>query len=261
MSDSLLKNRVAIITGGSMGIGRAIAFAFASEGVKLVLASRTASCLEDTKRELAAGGTDVTTLCVDVSHEAECRNLVELALDVYGDINILVNCAGLQRPIGFVTDILSREWLETVTVNLFGTFLCMQAVLPTMMKNSYGKIINMSGGGAVSPRARFSAYSASKAAVVRLTETIAEEVKPYHIDINAIAPGAVNTRLLEEVLQAGDAAGEEEKLKAEKQRASGGTPPEKAAELALFGHSFGTADQREGMRAFVEKRPAAFTGE
>ena len=229
-----LKDKVSIITGGSGGIGKAIAIAFAREGAHLVLASRTQSQLEASKQEIESlSEAKVEILRADVSDAKQVKDLVDFALERFATIDILVNCAGVLGPVGLSSEIDAQKWLEAVQINLFGTFLCIKAVLPVMMAKKKGKIINFSGGGAVSPRPRFSAYSAAKAAVVRLTETLAEEVKEYDIDINAIAPGAVNTRLLDEVLKAGEAAGEE-LVKAIKQKQDGGTPPEKAAELAVF---------------------------
>ena len=231
----ILKDKVSVITGGSQGIGKTIAIEFAREGSHLVLSSRTEADLQATKREIeAASSVKVEIFRADVSQPKETEDLARFALAKLHTIDILVNCAGLQAPIGFVTDIDSQVWLQTIKVNLGGTFLCIKAVLPAMIKKKRGKIINFSGGGAVSPRPRLSAYSVSKAAVVRLTETLAEEVKHYHIDINAIAPGAVNTRFLDEVLAAGEAAGEAELAKALKQKREGGVPPKKVAELAVF---------------------------
>ena len=230
-----LKNKACIITGGGRGIGKAIALAFATEGADLVLASRTLSELEETEQEIL-NLTDriVAVVPTDISQSEEVGRLVDFTLGKHATVDILVNCAGIYGPIGRITDSNSDEWHKAININLFGTFLCIQAVLPEMMKRNRGKIINLSGGGAVSPFPRFSAYSASKAAVVRLTETLAEEVKEYHIDINAIAPGGVNTKLLEQVLAAGEAAGKDFLQKALKQKEDGGTPPEKTAELAVF---------------------------
>ncbi len=231
----ILKDKVSIITGASGGIGREIARAFAREGSHLVLASRTGANLEAIRQEikkLSSSGIEVFQ--ADVSKPQEVTGLVGFALAKFATIDVLVNCAGVQGPIGMVTDIDSEKWLETIRINLYGTFLCIKAVLPTMIKNKKGKIINFSGGGAVSPRPRFSAYSASKAAVVRLTETLAEEIKEYNIGINAVAPGAVNTRMLDEVLAAGEAAGEKELAAAIKQKKEGGVPPDKVAELIVF---------------------------
>jgi len=229
-----LKDQVSIITGGARGIGKAIAIAFAKEGSNLVLVSRTMSELEATKREIESlSATRVEIFRADVSQPREVEDVVEFTLKEFDTIDMLVNCAGVPGPIGLTCDIDEEKWLETFLINLYGTFLCIRAVFPTMMKNKRGKIITLSGGGAVSPRPRFSAYSASKGAVVRLTETLAEEVRECNICINAIAPGAVNTRMLDTVLEAGEAAGEE-RAKAIKQKQEGGTPPERAAELSLF---------------------------
>ena len=231
----LLEGRVSLIIGGSRGIGREIAMTFAREGSHLVIASRNESELETAKREIDNVSTVKSeTFRADVSHPEEVKRLVNYTLKEFDTIDILVNCAGIYGPIGKATSIDSEKWIETININLYGTFLCIQAVLPIMIKNRKGKIINLSGGGAVSPFPRFSAYSASKAAVVRLTETLAEEVKEYNIDINAIAPGAVNTRLLDQVLEAGEAAGKDNLMKAIKQKQDGGVSPEKVAELAVF---------------------------
>jgi len=231
----ILKDKVSVITGGSQGIGKAVAAEFAREGSHLVLNSRTEADLQAAKHEIeAASSVRVEIFPADVSRPQETEALGRFALAKFSTIDVLVNCAGLQSPIGLVTDNDAQVWLKTINVNLGGTFLCIRAVLPTMMQKKCGKIINFSGGGAVSPRPRLSAYSASKAAVVRLTETLAEEVKPYNIHINAVAPGAINTRLLDEVLAAGEAAGEAELAKALKQKREGGVPPQKVAELAVF---------------------------
>lgn len=230
----VLQDKVSIITGGSRGIGKAIATAFAREGSSLVLVSRTKSELEATKQELANFNSKVEVFEADVSKEKEVKETVDFTIEKFTTIDVLVNCAGILGPVGFITDVNSENWIQTININLYGTFLCIKAVLPIMIKNKKGKIINFSGGGAVSLRPRFSAYSASKAGVVRLTETLAEEVKEYNIDINAVAPGAVNTRLLDQVLEAGDTAGKKELAKAIKQQQEGGVPPEKVAELAIF---------------------------
>lgn len=230
----ILKDRISIITGGSGGIGKAIAAAFSREGSSLVLVSRTGSDLEKTKRELTGSHSKVEIYPADVSKEEDVKGLVDFTLDKFGTVDILVNCAGIQGPIGLITDIDEKEWFEAIKINLYGTFLCIKAVLPIMMKNNNGKILNFSGGGAVSPRPRFSAYGTSKAGVVRLTETLASEYKGYNIGIHAIAPGAVNTKMLDLVLAAGESAGKEELSRALKQKREGGVPPPQVAELAVF---------------------------
>src|SRR3989449_8579553 len=156
------------------------------------------------------------------------------ALEEFGRVDVLVNAAGIYGPIGPLVENDLEEWVQAVQINLLGAVFCMHACLPHMLARGKGVVINFSGGGAVAPFPRFSAYSASKAAVVRLTETVAEEVKDSGVRINAIAPGAVNTRLLDQILAAQDRAGKEFYAKALEQKANGGTPPELAAELAAF---------------------------
>jgi len=231
----ILEDKVSIVTGGSSGIGKAIATTFAREGSHLVLASNIESELETAKQEIRdASPVQVGTFLADVSLPEDVDNMVDFTLAEYSTIDILVNCAGIYGPIGLITDINADDWIKTININLYGTFLCMKAVLPTMIEKKKGKIVNMSGGGGVSPFPRFSAYGTSKAGVIRLTETIANEVKGHNIDINAIAPGAVNTRFLDQAMAAGEAAGKDFLAKAIKQKKEGGVPPEKVAELALF---------------------------
>ena len=160
--------------------------------------------------------------------------MVGSVIGKWGKVDILVNNAGIQGPIGSVIETGIDEWIKTVHVNLIGTFLCTRAVLPSMIKQQRGKIINLSGGGATSPRPNFTAYGVSKTGVVRFTETLAEEVSKFNIQVNAIAPGSVNTKMTEEILNAGKAAGDKAISEARNQLETGGTPPEKAAALAVF---------------------------
>ncbi len=127
------------------------------------------------------------------------------------------------------------DWVRAIEINLMGSVLMCRAVLPQFRAKHYGKIVQLSGGGATNPLPRISAYAASKAAIVRFAETLAEEVRDDHIDVNSIAPGALNTRLLDEVLEAGpERVGESFYAKATKQRQSGGTSLECGAALAVF---------------------------
>src|SRR5258708_5958462 len=137
--------------------------------------------------------------------------------------------------MGRLEEVDWQAWVDAVHINLFGTVLMCRAVIPVLRACGYGKIINLSGGGATAPLPRISAYAASKAAVVRLTETLAEELKGCHVDVNAIAPGALNTRLLDEVLTAGpQRVGQDFYDRSLKQRDSGGAGLEKGAALATF---------------------------
>jgi len=127
------------------------------------------------------------------------------------------------------------EWVQAIEVNLLGSILLCRELLPHFKKNRYGKIIQLSGGGATNPLPRLSAYAASKAAIVRFAETLAEEVRADHIDVNSVAPGPLNTRLLDEVLQAGpEKVGKDFYERSLKQKAEGGAPVEKGAALSVF---------------------------
>jgi 3-oxoacyl-[acyl-carrier protein] reductase len=151
----------------------------------------------------------------------------------FGRADILVNSAAVQPPIGPFWENDPGEWLRTILINLGGVFLCCRAVVPVMIRQGKGKIIILSGGGAASPRPYFSAYAASKAAVARLTETLAEELKPFNIQVNAVSPGAAYTRMTEEVLAAGSAAGEVALAQARRVKEEG-LRPDAAADLCVF---------------------------
>jgi 3-oxoacyl-[acyl-carrier protein] reductase len=228
-----IENKVAIVTGSGRGIGKAIALTFGREGAHLVLASRTLSEVEATALEARSEGRQALAMKVDVSLRQEVEAMVASTLAEFGRIDILVNNAAVQPPIGPLWENDSDEWLRTVLINLGGVFLCCRAVVPAMIRQGGGKIINLSGGGASSPRPYLTAYAASKAAVVRLTETLAEEVKEFGIQVNAIAPGAASTRMTEEILAAGSAAGAVALAEARQAKEEARTP-ELAVELAVF---------------------------
>ncbi|MBI2887068.1 MAG: SDR family oxidoreductase [Chloroflexi bacterium] len=230
-----LQGRVAVITGGGRGIGAAIALEFAAAGAALALASRTPSELAQVVTRCEALGALCITQPTDVADPAAVRHLMEQAVARFQRLDILVNAAGVYGPIGLITDVETEAWVRALHVNLLGTLYACQQAVPVMMRQGFGRIINFSGGGATAPLPRFSAYGVSKAAVVRLTETLAEEVRPYSITVNAIAPGAVDTRLQDEVLQAGERAGDlYQRIQALRESGAGGTPPEVPAKLALF---------------------------
>jgi NAD(P)-dependent dehydrogenase (short-subunit alcohol dehydrogenase family) len=230
-----LQDRVAVIVGAGRGIGEAIASRFAAEGAKLVLAARTAPELQAVTELVNAAGGTANFVVADVTAPAEVAHLVQKSIEAFGNIDILVNAAGTYGPIGRVWEIDAREWANAFSVNLFGAFHLCQAVLPHMIRAGRGKIINFSGGGATSPLCRFSAYGVSKAAVVRLTETLAEEVKEFNIQVNAIAPGAVDTKLQDSVLAAGEKAGDLlHRIRRLRETGEGGTPREVPADLAVF---------------------------
>ena len=206
-----LKGRHCLVTGGGRGIGRAIALALAREGAHVAILARTGSELDETAALLAEQGQEALKLQADVGRRDQVDAAVERVLAAWGGVDVLVNNAGIQGPIGRVEEVDPEAWMQVVQVNLGGCFYCTRKVLPTMIAQHYGKIINLSGGGAVGPRPFFSAYSASKAAVVRFSENLAGEVAEHGIDVNAIAPGAVNTRMLDQRLAAGAAVSPQER--------------------------------------------------
>jgi 3-oxoacyl-[acyl-carrier protein] reductase len=152
-----------------------------------------------------------------------------------GGCHILVNNAGVYGPKGEIESIDWVDWIRAIEINIFGSILMSRAVLPHFKTQGYGKIIQLSGGGATSPMPRLSAYAVSKAAIVRYAETLAEEVRGTGIDVNAIAPGALNTRMLDEILAAGpDKVGKDFYERSLKQKETGGAGLNKGADLALF---------------------------
>jgi 3-oxoacyl-[acyl-carrier protein] reductase len=192
-----LRNRVALITGASRGIGRAVAEAFARNGTRLVLLARSSTV------EPVAAGLGATAVRGDVSNPADVERAVQTAIERFGRIDVLVNAAAVLGPAGEVWSTDPDAWLETIQVNLFGTYGTVRAVLPHMIRQNRGKIVNFAGGGAAYGYPRFTAYAASKVAVVRLTETVAQECAGYDIQVNVIAPGAIETDMLKAVRAAG----------------------------------------------------------
>jgi 3-oxoacyl-[acyl-carrier protein] reductase len=160
---------------------------------------------------------------------------VQATLDAFGRLDVLVNAAGIYGPIGLIGQIDLDAWRGAIEVNLLGTLYTCHYAVRAMASQRSGSIINFSGGGATSALQRFSAYGVSKTAVVRLTETIAQEVSDRGIRVNAIAPGAVDTALQDEVIKAGERAGDlYERILALRQTGAGGTPIEIPAALAVF---------------------------
>ena len=237
-STAQLAGRSALVTGGSTGLGYAIARALGGEGANVGICGRNAAVLEracDSLSALATGGQQVFWQACDVSSEEQVNGLVGRALEACGQLQILINNAGVQGPIGPTEEVSLEEWRRTFEINLYGTLYSCRALIPHMRRQGYGKILNLSGGGAASPRPFFSAYATSKAAVVRLTENLAEELRGTHIDVNAVAPGALNTQMLEQTLAAGPGlAGEGQWKQATKQKQEGGSSLDGAASLCVY---------------------------
>lgn len=227
----------ALITGGSQGLGRVIAEHFLAAGAEVVLCARNATELAATRAALAEKFPTRKVLAqpCDVSDEAQVNALVAFALAELGSLDSLVLNAGVYGPMGPTESVSLAEWRRAVDINLLGVLLPSRAVIPHFKQAQRGKIIVLSGGGATNPLPNISAYAASKAAVVRLMETLAEELRAFRVDVNAIAPGALATRLVDEVIAAGPervGAAFFEKNKNWKEK--GAVPLELGASLAVY---------------------------
>ncbi len=232
-----LAGRNAIITGASQGLGKAIAQHFLREGANVVLCARSEADLNQTRDELArlAPERKVLARTCDVSNEAQVNDMVDFALGEFGSVEVLVANAGIYGPMGPTESVDLDEWRRALDINLFGVLLPCRALIPHFKQAGAGKIVVISGGGATNPLPNISSYAASKAAVVRLMETLAEELKPHHVDVNAIAPGALATRLVDEVLAAGpDKVGAAFFEKNKQWKEKGAVSPDLGAALAVY---------------------------
>jgi len=233
-----LVGKVALITGASQGLGYQIAKRFASEGANLIICSRSKNEIEDVVSEFSQdldSDQRIYGFDCDVSVQVEVDHLFELIENKFGNLDVLVNNAGIYGPLGPIEDNEWSKWVKAIEVNLIGSAYVMRKSIEVMKKQDSGKIIQLSGGGATQPHPNASSYAASKAAVVRLAETLALEVAVFGIEINSIAPGAMNTRLFEQVIEAGaDLVGQEFYEKTLKQKESGGSGFDNATSLAVF---------------------------
>ena len=187
-----LEGKVAIVTGGSRGIGRVIALGFAEAGANVVVCSRTLTDLEKVAEEIEALGRRSLAVETNIAVKSEVDNLVEKTLEKFGTIDILVNNAAMNimRPL---TELREDGWDKVMNVGLKGYYLCSQAVAKVMVEKNSGNIINISSGAAVKAAPMLGAYSISKAGVVMLTQLLAADLARYNIRVNAIGPGMVKT--------------------------------------------------------------------
>lgn len=230
-----LDGRVALVTGGVGGVGSIIARALAAEGAALTLLGRSEDRLRAQAATLGATGREVLWVQADVEDPEAMEAAVAATVAAHGGLDILVNCAGRYGPFGPVHLVDPQSWASNIRTNLIGTFNAIRAAVPAMIeKGRGGTIINLSGGGSSKGRPTFSAYASSKTGVVRLTETVADELRPYLITVNALAPGGVYTEMTKELLRSPGLAAPGDLAEAERIRATGGTPPERIGELAVF---------------------------
>jgi len=231
-----LQDRNAIVTGGSQGLGRAIVEAFLREGASVAFCARTAADVERTLAELRPGlraGQQLVGVRCDVAQAADIDRLFAAAAPL-GDLHILVNNAGVYGPIGPVETVDFDAWKATFDINVFGAMQCARKAISGMKQRRYGKLIFISGAGAA-PIPNCSAYTLTKMAVTRMAEALAEELRPFGIDSNAIAPGPLNTRLIQDVLKAGPGqAGADFYAKNVKWSEGGAVSPELGANTAAY---------------------------
>ena len=233
-----LTNKLALVTGASRGLGDAIARQLWAAGASLALVARDSKALEELAASLPEAphadqklGVFQADIADIASVEATCAGVVAQL----GDVDVLVNNAAIQGPLGPLESLDFATWKAVFDVDLFAAVRLCQLVIPGMRRRGGGKIINISGGGATGPRPDVTAYACAKTALVRLAETLAEELKDAKIDVNSVSPGAMNTRMLEETLAAGPAGIRREYQQAmERKQKGSGVPPEKAAELVVF---------------------------
>lgn len=231
-----MRNQVAIVTGGSRGIGREIALQFAREGCRIAVTARDEKALKETAASIKTEtGSDAILFPLDIRDVSAVDAMVRGVNKRFNKIDILVNAAAVVGPIGPFEKTDQDGWEQTFSVNVLGTYTVCQAVLPTMIRQKRGAIINFAGGGAFGARERFGAYSVSKAAVVRLTDVMALELKQHGISVNAISPGQVNTEMFDAMVAAGpDKVGEKGWAEFEKRKKTGGDPIDAVGRLARF---------------------------
>ena len=230
-----IKGKCVLITGAGRGIGKRLALGFAAEGAKVGLLARSQAEIDLAKLEIEQAEGIAIRLRADVRNIDEVARAVERMREQFGSIDVLIVAAGIQGPIGPFLTAKPKAWNETVETNLIGAANACRAVLPWMIERRSGKIILLSGGGSAYARPNFTAYAASKTAVVRFGETLAEEVRDHNVQVNTMAPGAAYSHMTDEIINAGEErAGRKEIEDAEQVRITGGMPAEKQIALASF---------------------------
>ena len=231
----ILDAKVALVTGGGSGIGEAIAARFVKAGATVVVAGRNRERLVQTARAIGAH-----PIAADVAEEGEAASLVTETVSRFGGIDILVNNAGISGPVARAEDLDMKEWDLTVAINVRGLILCIKHAVPHMRRRGGGSIINMSSLMGLRGYPMRSAYTATKFAVIGITEAVAQEVGPDNIRVNALCPGAVNGELMQRVIAArakAEGRSPEEIIRVnytEKAALRRWIEPEEVAEAALF---------------------------
>ncbi|MDP9053874.1 MAG: SDR family oxidoreductase [Acidobacteriota bacterium] len=224
----------ALITGAGRGIGKRLAIGFAHAGMPVGLLGRSQSELDVTKLEIEHAGGRAHRFRADVRDFEQVTAAVDRMTAVYGQVQVLIANAAVLGPIGPFAGHRPRDWEEIFDTNVIGVMNACRSVLPQMTQRRSGKILVIVDSSASSPRPNFAPYSASKAAVVRFVESVAEEVRNQNVQINCFSPGGAYTSMTDEILAAEELAGPKEVEDAEQIRLTGGVPPERQIQLALF---------------------------
>jgi len=234
MTVHTLKDKGVLVTGAGRGIGKRLALGFASAGARVGLLARSKAELDLAHLEIEHAGGMALRIRADVTDFEQMCAAAERMRANFGGVHVLVAAAAIQGPIGPLVDNPPKAWAETIHTNLLGVVYSCRAVLPQMIDRRSGKIIVLSGEGAGLPRPNFSAYAAAKAALARMVETLAEEVRDHNVQVNCMAPGAAYTHMTDQILHAGERAGWKAQEEALELRVTGGIAPEKQIQLALF---------------------------
>jgi short-subunit dehydrogenase len=192
-----------IITGVTRGLGLELLNYFINKQYNLILISKNKKQLINLKKKFKKKRINLHIYAVDLSKINNLKNIINKIIIKFKKIDILINNAGIWGPIGNFEKTKWSEWIEAININLIASIYLIKAILPSMKKNNFGRIIQLSGGGATAPMPNFSSYAVSKTGIVRFVESIAEECRRFDISINSVAPGAMNTRMLDIALKAG----------------------------------------------------------
>jgi NAD(P)-dependent dehydrogenase (short-subunit alcohol dehydrogenase family) len=224
-----------LVTGAGRGIGKRLAIGFAAKGARVGLLARSKAELDLCHLEIEhAGGTGLR-LRTDVSdYEQMCAAVERMRVHFNKPVQVVICAAAVQGPIGPFVETSPKAWGELIQTNLLGVMNACRAVLPQMIERRSGKLIVVACGGASSGRPNFALYAATKAAVSRFIESVAQEVSEHNVQINSMSPGDTYTHMTDQILSAGERAGWRESEHAQQTRLTGGTPPEKQLELAMF---------------------------
>jgi NAD(P)-dependent dehydrogenase (short-subunit alcohol dehydrogenase family) len=199
-----LAGKSIVVTGGSMGIGEVVARTCLQSGANVTICARGAEALAKSIESFQAAGfgKSIASISIDVSKPEDVARAFDASIARFGKVDGVVHAAAVLEPIGSILEVDPQAWLRTVEIDLYGSFLVTREAC-ARMRASGGRIVLFAGGGASAPYANFTAYACSKVAVVRFAETVAQEMQPFGIEINALAPGLVATRMIEQTRSAG----------------------------------------------------------